>query len=225
MYYLNSRYYDSKICRFINADRVIANVGDSVHGYNMYSYCFNNPVNMTDDAGGWPTWNDIKVGFNKVVGTVNNIIIQPAVGFVEGIMEDVNDYNSNNQSEDVVFSSNYFSNYNGKLVVKTPFDASFYFGFIGLSIQQQNINTLKHEYGHAIQMETMGVGRYITDVFVPSVTINILDRNGDLPYDYYSYPWEAEANKLGGSTLSQNDKAKLPKDGYTSYRDLIQLFF
>jgi hypothetical protein len=33
-------------------------------------------------------------------------------------------------------------NYNGALVVKTPFDASFSFGFIGLSSQQQNANTL-----------------------------------------------------------------------------------
>ena len=225
MYYLNSRYYDSKICRFINADSVIADVGDSVHGYNMYSYCFNNPVNMTDDFGSWPSWNDVKSGFRKVTNWVDNKVVQPTVSFVEDVVEDCYNYNSNNQSEAVVFSSNYFSNYKGTLVVKTPFDASFSFDFIGLSTQQQNVNTLKHEYGHTVQIRTMGVLNYITDVFVPSVTINILDRKGDLPYDYYTYPWEAEANELGGSTLSQRGKPKLPQGEYTSYLDLIKLFF
>ena len=71
----------------------------------------------------------------------------------------------------------------------------------------------------------MGLFSYITDVAVPSITINILDRKGKLPYDYYSYPWEAEANKLGGADFSQSQKPPLPQGGYTSYWDLIQLFF
>lgn len=191
----------------------------------MFAYCFNHPVNMTDKTGSWPSWNDIKAGFKKAVGWVDNKIIQPVVGFVEDVVEDINSYDSNNQSEDVVFSSNYFSNYKGTLVVKTPFDASFSFGFIGLSTQQQDTNTLKHEYGHTVQMKYMGIGSYVSDVVVPSVTINILDRKGKLPYDYFSYPWEAEANKLGGATLSQGWKPLLPEGGYTSYWDLIRLFF
>lgn len=98
-------------------------------------------------------------------------------------------------------------------------------GFIGLSKQQQNSNTLKHEYGHKVQLDNMGLRNYIENVAIPSVTINILDRQGKLPYDYYSYPWEAEANELGGATLSQSWKPELPQNGYTSYWDLIRLFF
>ena len=57
------------------------------------------------------------------------------------------------------------------------------------------------------------------------VTINILDRQEKLPYNYYSYPWEAEANQLGGSKSTQPNKPDLPPGGYTSYRNLILLFF
>ncbi len=109
-------------------------------------------------------------------------------------------------------------------MVKTPLDTSFSAGFIALSGQQQNANVLKHEYGHAVQLQNKGVVDYFVDVVVPSITINILDRQGNLPYDYYSYPWEAEANKLGGATLSQSWKSPLPQDEYSSYWDLIRLF-
>lgn len=179
---------------------------------------------MTDVIGTWPIWNRIKSELQTAFNWMSANVIQPVVRFVEDIAMDFYNYNSNNKSEDVVFSSNYFSNYNGVLVIKTPFDASFSFGFIGLSKYQQNPNTLKHEHGHFIQLQNKGIGSYITDVAIPSVTINILDRLGKLPYDYYSYPWEAEANQLGGSTFSQN-KNPLPQGGYTSYWDLIRLFF
>ena len=43
LYYLNSRYYDAKVCRFINTDNIISN--------NIYSYCYNNPVNYYDITG------------------------------------------------------------------------------------------------------------------------------------------------------------------------------
>ena len=119
----------------------------------------------------------------------------------------------------------YCSLYKGVLVVKTPFDSSFSFGLIDLSSEQQNTDTLRHEYGHAVQLKEKGIGKYTTNVAIPSITINILDRNGKLAYDYYSYPWEAEANELGGSVLSQRWKDPLPEGGYKSYWDLIPLFF
>ena len=81
-------------------------------------------------------------------------------------------------------------------------NASFSFGFIGLSKKQQNADTLKHEYGHKLQMNNLGVLNYVFDVAIPSITINLLDKTGKLTYDYYSYPREKEANTLGGSALS-----------------------
>ena len=54
MYYLNSRFYDLAISRFINADSGIAGNGEELLGYNMFTYCFNNPVNLDDSEGNWP---------------------------------------------------------------------------------------------------------------------------------------------------------------------------
>ena len=50
LYYLQSRYYDPAIGRFLNADGIIgANVGAAT--YNLYSYCGNNPINYGDPSG------------------------------------------------------------------------------------------------------------------------------------------------------------------------------
>ncbi|MFR2213461.1 MAG: RHS repeat-associated core domain-containing protein [Ruminococcus sp.] len=51
-YYLETRYYDPEICRFINSDDV-NNLGSSgmIFGYNLYAYCEGNPVRYTDATG------------------------------------------------------------------------------------------------------------------------------------------------------------------------------
>ena len=47
-YYVSSRYYDSEVGRWINADGELSEVGGDIRGYNLFAYCFNNPVNMDD---------------------------------------------------------------------------------------------------------------------------------------------------------------------------------
>ena len=54
-YYLNSRYYDPKIGRFINADSYVS-TGQGIVGYNMFAYCGNNPVNASDPSGQFLEW-------------------------------------------------------------------------------------------------------------------------------------------------------------------------
>jgi len=52
-YYLNSRYYDPSVGRFLNADSIIGANG-GIQGYNMFAYCANNPINFIDSMGTCP---------------------------------------------------------------------------------------------------------------------------------------------------------------------------
>ena len=54
-YYLQSRYYDPIIHRFLNADSY-ASTGQGFLGYNMFAYCGNNPVNAVDYSGHEEVW-------------------------------------------------------------------------------------------------------------------------------------------------------------------------
>jgi uncharacterized protein RhaS with RHS repeats len=50
LYYLQSRYYNPEWGRFINADDVGGKIGELL-SHNVFTYCTNNPVNMSDPDG------------------------------------------------------------------------------------------------------------------------------------------------------------------------------
>ena len=50
LYYLQSRYYNPTLGRFLNADALVA-TGQGLLGNNMFAYCGNNPINRTDPLG------------------------------------------------------------------------------------------------------------------------------------------------------------------------------
>ena len=55
LYYLQSRYYSPDWGRFVNADAEGGQVG-ALLSHNVFAYCLNNPVNMSDPSGFMPTW-------------------------------------------------------------------------------------------------------------------------------------------------------------------------
>jgi len=77
LYYLQSRYYNPEMGRFINAD---GNVGiqSILISHNLYAYCVNNPVNASDSSGRiLDTLADI--GF--IIWDIADIIADPSNGW------------------------------------------------------------------------------------------------------------------------------------------------
>ena len=72
-YYLQSRYYDPEVSRFINADEQFDENAGFV-GTNLFAYCANNPVMFVDSSGRYiesqwnPLYSSFKVGLYGNVG-------------------------------------------------------------------------------------------------------------------------------------------------------------
>ena len=58
-YYLQTRYYDPTIARFINADSCLTTDSLGLLSYNMFAYCENNPIMCSDPTGEIATYNTI----------------------------------------------------------------------------------------------------------------------------------------------------------------------
>ena len=76
LYYLNARYYDPEIGRFISPDSSDYLEPETINGLNLYAYCGNNPV-MNADPEGTSWWSDF---WNSVAGKiVGTILVVAAV--------------------------------------------------------------------------------------------------------------------------------------------------
>lgn len=98
LYYLNNRYYNPLIGRFINADPIIGSNEDII-SYNLYVYASNNPVNNIDPDGLGifkKAWNALYDFGKKISKPVRNFIEKVKNAFVfevgvgVGIGADVN---------------------------------------------------------------------------------------------------------------------------------------
>jgi len=59
LYYLQSRYYDPVVGRFINADDtdvLFTSLDSAINDKNLFAYCDNNPINRTDHEGDRWDW-------------------------------------------------------------------------------------------------------------------------------------------------------------------------
>lgn len=77
-YYLQTRYYDPTICRFINADNyeLVAELSCVAGQLNLYAYCNNNPVMYTDPTGEIIISLLIGLGISFAVGMGVSIVSQ-----------------------------------------------------------------------------------------------------------------------------------------------------
>ena len=79
MYYLQSRYYDPEIGRFINADDAsLLGANGDFASLNLFAYCGNNPIARKDDGGEF--WN---VVIGAVVGGVVSGLVSIATQAIE----------------------------------------------------------------------------------------------------------------------------------------------
>ena len=204
MYYLNNRYYDSVVGRFISADAAISGVGGSIQGYNMFDYCMNNPVNMSDSTGNWPKF------IKDLANWVNEKVIEPVVEFVEDIVEDIGNFDLNNESEKAVLESNYFSFYKGVPTIRIAGDRSGSFGalFITKETNRRSYpeDVVRHEYGHTKQLKQLGIINYALCIGLPS-----WKEWGS--GEYYNKPWEITDDIYGGVKSRKHLQSDIDK-GY-----------
>jgi len=89
-YYLQSRYYDPALGRFINPDTIDYLDPESINGLNLYAYCGNDPINYADPDGHAPKWlQGLAIGL-AIVGAVLVIgavtVLTCGVGTLAGTM-------------------------------------------------------------------------------------------------------------------------------------------
>ncbi len=75
LYYLQTRYYDPEIGRFLNMDDISYADPEQFHGLNLYAYCGNDPVNNVDPTGHFPLLIALFLGAFTVAGAVTGGIV------------------------------------------------------------------------------------------------------------------------------------------------------
>ena len=111
MYYLQSRYYDAKICRFISDDYASVTTATpyALTDKNLYAYCDNNPVMRVDGDGMF--WSAVLLG--GVIG----------VAF-EYLSDVIDNFNSGKTGEDIFIPTSslneYIAAFVGGAIAATP---------------------------------------------------------------------------------------------------------
>ena len=166
----------------------------------MFTYCGNNPATGVDQSG--HAWCKISFdAFNPFDSGLVPIIGGGGSGYM-GVVQAMNDSESEmehnidelyafvtNSDEARVWNAEHFAFYQGVLVVRLPWEwTAFSFGVIVLGSQYKGDNfgntTLKHEYGHFLQLKKYGWYSYLSTVAIPSLMFNILDRKGMTSWSY-----------------------------------------
>ena len=70
LYYLQTRYYDPEVGRFISRDSIEYADPEAICGLNLYAYCGNNPVMFTDETGRAEWWEWLVAGIVIIASAV-----------------------------------------------------------------------------------------------------------------------------------------------------------
>ena len=107
-YYLQSRYYDPNICRFINADIFSLVSIDTLLGINIFIYCQNDPINFIDPTGFYKTTNWFEVALRTLCLSIEFDSITRAF---EKIIQKINSsFNLEEWYEDLSYKTQNFFN-------------------------------------------------------------------------------------------------------------------
>ena len=74
MYFLQTRWYDPSVCRFISPDSHEYLDPASFSGLNLYVYCLNNPIMYTDSSGHSCEWNSFWQGVGYLITGIGAIV-------------------------------------------------------------------------------------------------------------------------------------------------------
>ena len=121
-YYLNTRYYDPKICRFINADDIsYLGANGDLQAYNLYAYCSNNPVMGYDPMGTWDWRTFVDVLINVGATIVSAVVgtVATTIGGVEaGVVAATATHGAINNAANAIYYNNFAIDEN--VIVKEP---------------------------------------------------------------------------------------------------------
>ncbi len=222
LYYLQSRYYNPEIGRFINADSYAA-TGQGALGNNMFAYCNNNPVNMYDNTGNCPEWIKsvgqwLQNAYRDVCGFITKskaaaeflsscgkVAFASGVALISGkatlddIVSDITKADFFNNDPSRCIGANVFSFYNGTpVIIHSISGGSLSFdNTILLSSYDNCVSTVQHEWGHTVQSAVMTRPKWIGRMGMPSIlSAAIYPQNPN----YFSQPWERSADFFGGVT-------------------------
>ena len=224
LYCLQSRYYDPEMGRFLNAD-AFTSTGQGFVGNNMFAYCGNNPISNYDPAGNYYAKAEDRITTGcSGRGGVPASAVRPSPpnsgpqpnpetnGFIDFIT---------NTDEHVVLDADIFSMYKGVPVIKLPIGTdAFSFGiiFLGDDVGKRGdaVETVQHEYGHAVHYNLIGPFAYAVSVFIPSVAGYHL--GGDhYNANYYSYVYEYVADVFGGVNRTNYQYSSTTENWWGAY--------
>ncbi len=116
MYYLQSRYYDPEIGRFINSDSVdYIGITETDISYNAFAYCNNNPIFSTDEDGSFTIGDLIKLikNFLNLFNTFKSYA--DLAKYTLRIKEDSRDYNNRKVNGKYIISVTFYTDTAKKL--------------------------------------------------------------------------------------------------------------